>query len=96
MKYCFNKLTSEHNAKKYFRIFLFFGSISLMTQKSRWGKRRTCQFHHWTPGGSVDPSWLRFLTSRTITKLGPGPKNILDARINDTEIPHGVRGTSNL
>ena len=51
----------------------------------------TCLFHHWTLGGSVDPPWLRFLSSRTLTKLGPGPKYTLDARFNDAEIPHGVR-----
>ena len=26
----FNKLTGEHNAKKYFKKFLFWGNISLM------------------------------------------------------------------
>ena len=34
----------------------------------------TCQFHHWTTGGSLDPPWLRSLTSKTITKLGPSKK----------------------
>ena len=51
----------------------------------------TCKFHHRTLGGSVDPPWLRFLASRTLTKLGPGPKYTLETRFNDAEIPHGVR-----
>ena len=50
----------------------------------------------------MDKPWLRSLTSKTITKLGPGKKYTLDAhfhdaeipmdaRFNDGEIPHGVR-----
>ena len=39
----------------------------------------------------MDQPWLRFLTSRTITKLGPGPKYTLDASFNDSEIPHVAR-----
>ena len=39
----------------------------------------------------MDPPWLRSLTSKTITKLGPGKKYTLEARFNDAEIPHGVR-----
>ena len=31
------------------------------------------------------------LTSKTITKLGPGKKYTLDAHFNDVEIPHVVR-----
>ena len=64
-----------------------------MMQKSPWGKTRICDLlvHHWTTDGSVDPPWLRSLTSKTITKLGPGKMYTLDARFNDAEIPHGVR-----
>ena len=64
-----------------------------MRQKSPWGKRRICDLlvHHSSTGGSVDPPWLRSLTSKTITKLGTGKKYTLDARLNDAEIPHGVR-----
>ena len=42
----------------------------------------SCKFRHLTQGGSVDPPWLRFLTSRAITNLGPGPKYTLDASFN--------------
>ena len=39
----------------------------------------------------MGPPWLRFLTSKTITKLGPGKKYTLDAHSNVAEIPHEVR-----
>ena len=39
----------------------------------------------------MDPPCLRFFTSKTKTRLVPGKKYTLDARFNDTEIPHGVR-----
>ena len=37
----------------------------------------------------MDPPWLRFLTSRIIAKLVPGPKYTLGPRFNDAEILHG-------
>ena len=62
-----------------------------MMQKSPWGKSIICDHlvHHRTTGGTVDPPWLRSLTSKTITKLGPWKKYTLEARFNDTEIPMG-------
>ena len=39
----------------------------------------------------VDPPWLRSVTSKTITKLGPGKKYTLNSRLNYAEIPNGVR-----
>ena len=36
----------------------------------------------------MDPPWLRSLTSKTITMLGPCKKFTLDACFSDTEIPH--------
>ena len=44
-----------------------------------------------TTCGSVDRPWLRFFTSKTKTRLGPGKKYTLDGRFNDTEITHGLR-----
>ena len=39
----------------------------------------------------VDPPLLRSMTSKTITKLGPGKKYTLDLRFNDAEITDGLR-----
>ena len=37
----------------------------------------------------MDPSWLRSLTLKTITKMDPWKKYTLDAGFNDAEIPMG-------
>ena len=49
-------------------------------------KHVTCWYHQWTPGGSTEPHWLRYLLYETLTAVVPGPNQTLDPDFSDAEI----------